>query len=52
MNMCERQKPEPIDNNFSTTLPAVQAMYANDVSQDSYNLGFLGVTEPVLELEL
>jgi predicted nuclease of restriction endonuclease-like (RecB) superfamily len=52
MNMCERQKPEPIDNNFSTTLPAVQAMYANDVFQDSYNLGFLGVTEPILELEM
>jgi predicted nuclease of restriction endonuclease-like (RecB) superfamily len=39
-------------NNFSETLPAVSADYANEVFKDSYNLGFLGITEPVKELEL
>ena len=34
------------------TLPHVQAAYANEVFKDSYCMGFLGVTEPVLELEL
>lgn len=41
-----------IDNNFSQTLPAKQAEYANEVFKSRYNLGFLGVTEPVAELEL
>lgn len=40
------------DNNFTETLPAEQAAYANEVLKSTYNLGFLGVTEPVLELEL
>ena len=40
------------DNNFSTTLPAPQANYANEVFRSNYNLGFLGVTEPIAELEL
>ena len=40
------------DNNFSNTLPAPQALYANEVFRSSYNLGFLGVTSPILELEL
>jgi len=40
------------NNNFSTTLPKVQAQFANKVFRDSYNLGFLGVTEPIQELEL
>lgn len=40
------------DNNFSTTLPATQATYADNVFRSSYNLGFLDVTEPILELEL
>lgn len=40
------------DNNFSETLPALQAEYANQVFKSRYNLGFLGVTEPVAELEL
>lgn len=39
-------------NNFNQTLPTVHADYANDVFRSSYNLGFLGVTEPVKELEL
>ncbi len=41
-----------VDNNFSQVLPATQAMYANEVFSSSYNLGFLGVTEPIAELEL
>ena len=40
------------DNNFVSTLPATQAQYANEVFRDGYNLGFLGVTQPILELEL
>ncbi|MDE6650614.1 MAG: PDDEXK nuclease domain-containing protein [Muribaculaceae bacterium] len=39
-------------NNFALTLPHVQAAYANEVFKDSYCMGFLGVTEPLLELEL
>lgn len=41
-----------VDNNFSQVLPATQAMYANEVFGSGYNLGFLGVTEPIAELEL
>lgn len=40
------------DNNFQTALPAAQAEYANEVFKSSYNLGFLGVTEPLRETEL
>lgn len=40
------------DNNFTTTLPLCQAQYANEVFNSTLNLGFLGVTEPILELEL
>lgn len=40
------------DNNFAETLPAMQSQYANEVFRDGYNLGFLGVTEPIAELEL
>lgn len=39
-------------HNFSTTLPEITANYANEVFKSSYNLGFLGITEPVKELEL
>ncbi len=39
-------------HNFSQTLPAINAEYANEVFKSSYNLGFLGITEPVRELEL
>lgn len=47
----ENQEPKQ-DHNFDSTLPVVQAEYANEVFKSTYNLGFLGVTEPVLELEL
>lgn len=52
LKMHETHAIAPADNNFSATLPAVQAQYANEVFRSSYNLGFLGVTEPILELEL
>lgn len=41
-----------VDNNFANTLPESQAQYANKILHSSYNLGFLGVTEPILEAEL
>jgi predicted nuclease of restriction endonuclease-like (RecB) superfamily len=39
-------------HNFDQTLPEAHANYANEVFKSSYNLGFLGITEPVKELEL
>ena len=50
--MYESQLATKVDNNFSRTLPMEQAQYANEVFSSSYNLGFLGVTSPILELEL
>ena len=44
--------PSKVDNNFSKTLPAAQANYANEVFGSTYNMGFLGVSEPLAELEL
>ena len=52
LNMYETQALARVDNNFDRTLPAEQAQYANEVFSSSYNLGFLGVTNPILELEL
>ena len=52
LNMYETQALAKVDNNFDRTLPAEQAQYANEVFNSSYNLGFLGVTSPILELEL
>jgi predicted nuclease of restriction endonuclease-like (RecB) superfamily len=39
-------------NNFAQTLPLAHAEYANEVFKSTYNLGFLGVTQPVKETEL
>lgn len=39
-------------NNFNNTLPKTNVEYANEVFKSSYNLGFLGITEPIKELEL
>ena len=39
-------------NNFTTTLPAQQAEYANEAFRSSYNLGFIDAIEPLKELEL
>ena len=52
MEMHKFHSLTPIENNFSKTLPAAQANYANEVFRSTYNLGFLGVTEPILETEL
>lgn len=52
LGMHETHSIPPTDNNFESTLPAVQSQYANEVFHSTYNLGFLGVTKPILELEL
>lgn len=52
MDIYSRAENQLKTNNFSTTLPEVSAEYANEVFKSSYNLGFLGITEPVKELEL
>ena len=39
-------------NNFTETLPEPVAEYANEVFRSRYNLGFLGVTEPLNEMKL
>ena len=52
MEMHLTQKPAVVDNNFAQVLPATQALYANEAFRSGYNLGFLGVTEPLAELEL
>lgn len=46
------QRAKELSNNFVATLPEAQASYANEVFRSNYNLGFLGVTEPIRELEL
>ena len=52
MEMHKQLPDKNASNNFVSTLPAIQAAYANEVFKDSYCMGFLGVTEPILELEL
>lgn len=52
MDIYSRAESQLKTNNFSTTLPEISAEYANEVFKSSYNLGFLGITEPVKELEL
>ncbi|MBQ5992883.1 MAG: DUF1016 family protein [Bacteroidales bacterium] len=52
LKMHESNLSAPADNNFASSLPATQARYANEVFRNGYNLGFLGVTEPIFELEL
>jgi predicted nuclease of restriction endonuclease-like (RecB) superfamily len=39
-------------HNFDQTLSTAHADYVNEVFKSTYNLGFLGITEPVKELEL
>ena len=52
LNMYETQALAKVGNNCDRTLPAEQAQYANEVFSSSNNLGLLGVTSPILELEL
>lgn len=52
MNTYAARQTQIKTNNFDLVLPVAQANYANEVFKSSYNLGFLGITEPVKELEL
>lgn len=52
LEMHKHQPEYNVSNNFAVALPEAQAAYANEVFKDSYCMGFLGVTEPLLELEL
>lgn len=52
MQMYERAALNRPQNNFKDTLPEGQAEFANEAFRSTYNLGFLGITEPVMELEL
>lgn len=52
LEMHKHQPENNASNNFAVALPEAQAAYANEVFKDSYCMGFLGVTEPLLELEL
>ena len=50
LEMHKHQPEANVSNNFAVALPEAQAAYANEVFKDSYCMGFLGVTEPLLEL--
>ncbi|MDE5784969.1 MAG: DUF1016 domain-containing protein, partial [Duncaniella sp.] len=52
MEMHKHITETNVTNNFNIALSSEQASYANEVFKDTYYLGFLGVTEPILELEL
>ncbi|WP_278706008.1 PDDEXK nuclease domain-containing protein [Parabacteroides goldsteinii] len=52
MNTYANRQTQIKSNNFYITLPEAQADYANEVFRSSYNLGFLGIAEPIKELEL
>jgi len=52
MNTYAVRQTQIKSNNFNVALPEAQADYANEVFRSSYNLGFLGITEPIKELEL
>lgn len=52
MEMHRRIPANNASNNFAATLSKKHADYVNEIFKDSYCLGFLGVTEPVHELEL
>lgn len=52
MDIYSQKENQPKSNNFTTTLPQASLEYANEVFKSSYNLGFLGITEPMRELEL
>ncbi|MEG1717524.1 MAG: PDDEXK nuclease domain-containing protein [Bacteroidales bacterium] len=52
MNTYANRQSQIKSNNFDIALSEAQANYANEVFRSSYNLGFLGITEPIKELEL
>ncbi len=52
MDYYSRAANQLTTHNFINTLPEINAEYASEVFKSSYNLGFLGIAEPVKELEL
>lgn len=52
MDSYSLSKKQVSTNNFISTLPVLSAEYAREVFKNSYNLGFLGITEQVKETEL
>ena len=52
MDSYSRAKGQLKTHNFEHTLPKAHAEYANEVFKSTYNLGFLGITEPIKEREL
>lgn len=52
MDSYSQAKKQIKTHNFENTLPETHAEYANEVFKSSYNLGFLGIIEPVKEWEL
>jgi predicted nuclease of restriction endonuclease-like (RecB) superfamily len=52
MDSYGRAQKQIKTHNFDQTLPTAHADYANEVFKSTYNLGFLGITEPLKELEL
>ncbi len=52
MDSYSQEQGQIKTHNFDNTLPEAHANYANEVFRSTYNLGFLGITEPVRELEL
>lgn len=52
MKMHLTHQSAAIDSNFAQALSASQATYVNEVFSNGLNLGFLGVTEPIAELDL
>jgi predicted nuclease of restriction endonuclease-like (RecB) superfamily len=52
MDSFSQTKTQIKSHNFDQTLPSVHSDYANEVFKDNYNLGFLGIIQPLRELEL
>ena len=52
MDSYSQAKGQIKTHNFEYTLPEAHAEYANQVFKSTYNLGFLGITEPLREREL
>lgn len=52
LNTFQHTQKSIKSHNFDTSIPLLHAKYANEVFKSSYNLGFLGITEPIREMEL
>ncbi len=51
-NAYKNHKVTPKQHNFIKTLPGRLQEQANEILKSKYNLGFLGITEPIREREL